>query len=169
LSELVLTQTEQEQLSKILEEVKPEELKPILEALTMTMRALKGQPIEQTDFISGLMNLKDIRERTRLNTQIILRKHVYLQLGAMYCPELKAALDWANEEKHDLISYKGEGRTEAIDYKKAEKAAEAGMIQPGVFAGTILEREKVQPPQKRHWWSRGGGEKPKLESHEVES
>jgi hypothetical protein len=160
--ETQITEEEQKQIADLLKDIKLEELKPLLEALTMTMRAIKGQPIEQTDFISGLMNLKDIRERTRFNTQIILRRQVYLRLLTQYsgCQHFT---DWADEEAHDLISYKGQGRQEAIDYKKAEKAAEAGMVQPGVFAGTILEREKPQPPKKR-FWQRG----PKPESLEVE-
>jgi hypothetical protein len=86
-------------------------------------------------------------------------------LGKFYCKEASACEEWANQEAHHLISYKGEGRQEAIDYKKAEKAAEAGLVQPGIFAGTIMEREKPQPP-KKHWYSRG---KEKSEGNEVET
>lgn len=127
---------ELESLRWFLDPQNTEELKRMLQALSMLDRALEGQPIEPEDIFSGMLNIKDIRERTRYPSILDLKRHTYLRLLAAKCPEANACVKWADEEAHSFISYpKGEGRKEGVEIMKAK-----GMIAQGVapvFLGEI--------------------------------
>lgn len=118
-----------------------EELKRMLQALSMLDRALEGQPIEPEDIFSGMLNIKDIRERTRYPSILDLKRHTYLRLLAAKCPEASACVKWADEEAHSFISYpKGEGRKEGVEIMKAK-----GMIAQGVAPVFLGELPAAQP------------------------
>jgi hypothetical protein len=145
----------EQQVTQILKESKnmldlPEEkFNKLCEQLPKIIRAIKGQD-QPHDFISELMNKGDIRERSRFPTWIIVRAQAYRRFMAEQAPEMKPYADAADQHGHLNISFKGQGREEAIDYKKAEKAAEAGMSMQ-LFANPTQKRE-TEP--KKHWWKR---------------
>ena len=101
-----------------------DEIKEIAGTISLLMKAIDGSPIEPDDIIRELINLKDIRERSRFPTYPILAKNVYLRLISKYHPEAKACLDYADHEAHTLISYKGESRKEAVEMRKAPQPFE---------------------------------------------
>ena len=123
------------------------EIKEIAGTISLLMKAIDGSPIEPDDIIRELINLKDIRERSRFPTYPILAKNVYLRLIAKYHPEAEACLEYAHQEAHSLISYKGESRKEAVEMRKAP--------QPTGQDQTIMYHSPMQPAQpKRRFWQR---------------
>ena len=121
-----------------------DKLKPFLQGLSMFWRALDGLPVEPEDVFSGMLNIKDIRERTRYPTILDMKKHVTLRLIQKSYPVFSAFGKWAEEEEHHFISYpKGEGRKEGVEIMKAK-----GMIAQGI--APIFLGEAPQPkPQGR--------------------
>lgn len=117
-----------------------EKIKLWLQNLSMLDRALDGKPIEPTDIISGLINLKDIRERSRFPTILDVKAQTYKRLLAEKIPECKAFEEWANQEAHALISLKGESRKEGVEMAKAQ-----GMIMSGVAPVFLGEMPSGQP------------------------
>ncbi|GAI12885.1 unnamed protein product, partial [marine sediment metagenome] len=81
----------------------------------------------------------------RFTTFPLLQKNVYLRLVASKHPELKAFKEWANQEAHSLISYKGEGRKEYVEMSKAPQPPEQGTVI-GSYSG-----QQPQQPKKRFW------------------
>ena len=139
--EKTISTDELKSLRWFLEPKNTEELKRILQALSMLDRALEGQPIEPEDIFSGMLNIKDIRERTRYPSILDLKRHAYLRLLAAKCPEASACKKWAEEEAHSFISYpKGEGRKEGVEIMKAK-----GMIAQGVAPVFLGEIPMAQP------------------------
>jgi len=137
----IISKDELETLRWFLDPKNSEELKRLLQALSMVDRALEGQPIEPEDIFSGMLNIKDIRERTRYPSILDLKRHAYLRLLADKCPEASACKKWADEEAHSFISYpKGEGRKEGVEIMKAK-----GMIAQGVAPVFLGEIPTAQP------------------------
>lgn len=98
------------------------------------MRGMQGLPPEGEDQFSGMINVKDIRERTRLNLHQIY-SHAYMRLAGAFYPDIMK--DWvtvAEEEEHLFISQDGEQRKEAIMYKQPRievvSAQPSGTIEP---------------------------------------
>lgn len=121
-----------------------------LETLSKLMRVLDGEsPNPPDEIITSLTNPKNILERTRFPTHPLLQKNVYLRLVAAKHPELTAFKEWADSEAEALISYKGEGRKEWVEQRKAA-APEAGTV-----IGSYSGQQQPQQPQKKHWWNRG--------------
>ena len=117
-------------------------LKPFLQGVSMLWRALDGQPIEPEDVFAGMLNIKDIRERTRYSTILDLKKHVTLHLIGDTYPIFASFKRWAIQEEHHFISYpKGEGRKEGVEIMKAK-----GMIAHGI--SPIFLGEIPQPKPK---------------------
>jgi len=88
-----------------------------------------------------MLNIKDIRERTRYPSILDLKRHTYLRLLAAKCPEASSCKKWAEEEAHSFISYpKGEGRKEGVEIMKAK-----GMIAQGVAPVFLGEIPTAQP------------------------
>jgi len=125
---------------------KTKELKNMLQVLSMLSRALEGQPIEPEDVFSGMLNIKDIRERTRFPSILDLKRHVFLRLLSWKFPyEARSCKEWADQEAHNFISYpKGEGRKEGVEIMKAK-----GMIAQGVAPIFLGEIPKTQESKGR--------------------
>ena len=142
------------------------ELDSNLETYSKVFRALNGIPPNKDDFINALMNQKDIRERSRIPSQLLLRRQVYLRLlRKIYGDVAEACKTWADEELILFIAYKGMGREEAIDFKKAETVGEQGMAHLFNFSNQANQ----QPQQKKGLLSRFRNKKQeeKYPSNEV--
>jgi len=138
-----------------------DKIKPFLQEMSMFWRSLDGLPIEPEDVFSGMLNIKDIRERTRYPTILDLKKHVTLRLIEKTYPVFGAFGKWADEEEHHFISYpKGEGRKEGVEIMKAK-----GMIAQGIAPIFLGELGQTKPQGKRRFWQR----KPKQAESEFEN
>ena len=126
----------------------PDEIKPFLQEMSMFWRSLDGLPIEPEDVFSGMLNIKDIRERTRYPSILDLKKHVTLRLIEKTYPVFSAFGKWADEEEHHFISYpKGLGRKEGVEIMKAK-----GMIAQGIAPVFLGELSQTKAQTKQHFW-----------------
>lgn len=170
-------QTLEEKLKDIEEEGQPKKEKPttiekvrkrrfnldtfrqIAEAIKWIQRAIQGLDLEE-DKYQGMMNVKDIRERTRISIKGI-RRHVYMRILAQEGSRLAGVgtlnpfdifKDVAEEEDTYLIAKDGEQRKEYILLKRTEASQNP---QQTVSIGSIPNVEtKPQEPKKAHFWSR---------------
>jgi hypothetical protein len=133
-----------------------ETFRQIAEALKWIQRAILGQELEE-DKLQGMMNQKDIRERTRISVKGI-RRHVYQRVVSKQ-GELRAGLgglnpykileEVADQEDTYLIAKDGEQRKEYILLKRTEPQ------QSNVSIGVIPSVEtKLNQQKKEHFWSR---------------
>lgn len=133
-----------------------ETFRQIAEALKWIQRAILGQELEE-DKLQGMMNQKDIRERTRISVKGI-RRHVYMRIVSKQ-GELRAGLgglnpykileEVADQEDTYLIAKDGEQRKEYILLKRTEPQ------QSNVSIGVIPSVEtKLNQQKKEHFWSR---------------
>lgn len=95
-----------------------EELRELAEIIRIIQRAVKGMGADD-DVFQGLINIKDIRERTRLDEAGLL-SHSAMRVCAAKWPELKLFLDIADMEDPYFISENGEGRKEGILLRQAQ-------------------------------------------------
>jgi len=94
-------------------------LRNIAEGIRCVVRGMQGLPIEE-DAFSGLLDVKDIRERTRVDIQNIF-SHSYMRLLANYGGDEWGIMeDVAEMEDHYFIAEDGEQRKEAILMTKAK-------------------------------------------------
>jgi len=120
-----------------------DEFRKLLQALSMTVRARRGESIEPEDIFSGMLNIKDIRERTRFPSYLDLRRHIYLRFLSYIAPEVSDIINaWVDEEAHEFISYpKGEGRKEGVEILAAKGMKVQG-IAPIFLGERRLEEKK---------------------------
>jgi len=114
--------------------------------LQKVFRAKMGLPLRD-DVFSGLINVKDIRERTRLSEEQIY-SHAYMRELALTYPDL-FGIFWDIAEIEDIyfISKDGEGRKEAILMKKIEQPSPIAISLPQVQTQPIKQ-------EKKHWWQK---------------
>jgi len=148
-SELEITEKEKEHLLEFFEQLDTETLKVVAEAISMTVRALEGKPIEPEDVITRLTNVKNILERTRFPTYPLLAKQVFLRLIALYNPNAYPCKDWAETEAEALISYKGLGREEYVEMTRSTARPEQEF-----YFGEVPKVQEEVTPKKRRWWQR---------------
>ena len=135
------------------------ELKKQLQALSDIMKVFDGKSLEGEDLISFNTNLKDIKERTRFLTFPLLKENVYFRLHEELYPEIaQSGKYYADTVATSLISYKGLGREEFRDIKKAAQPTDGQGTVIGSYTG---QPQTVEP--KRHFWNR----KPKGEESEF--
>lgn len=93
-------------------------LEKIADPIRRIVRAAKGLPLDD-DVYSGLIDVKDIKERTRVSTHNIYR-HTYMRTLALEggTEEWRILKDLAEMEDHYFISEEGEQRKEAILMKR---------------------------------------------------
>jgi len=115
----------------------------------MWVRARRGENIEPEDIFSGMLNIKDIRERTRFPSYLDLRRHIYLRFLSFIVPEANDIINaWVDEEAHEFISYpKGEGRKEGVEILAAKGMKVQG-IAPIFLGEKRLEEGKVSRLQR---------------------
>lgn len=95
----------------------------------MLVRAARGQPLDE-DIFSGLINVKDPRERTRLS-QLEVYAHSAMQLIAGWYPEeMGFWKEIAEMEDVYFISQDGEQRKEAILMQRARTQVQLAPQQP---------------------------------------
>ena len=159
---LALTEEETGKLQEVLQ-LDEEKLNKLLKNLVKVFRALRGEPPDKEDFIHALMNMRDNRERSRIPSQVMLRRQLLMRTAyAQYGDVAESCYNWMEEELILYIAYKGLGREEAIDYKKAEHYAEGGQ-QPNVFFGG---QPQQQQQKKKHFWNREPKKEQKYPSNE---
>jgi hypothetical protein len=123
------------------------------------VRSARGEPLDNDTAITQLTDVKNLMERSRFPTYPLLGKQVVLRLMASTFPEAKAALEWADDEAHALIGYKGQARTESVEMNKSQANQPAQQF----YLGSEKRAEIAEQP-KRHFWSRGT----KKEADELE-
>jgi len=130
-------------LGFILDPEYEEDWRRFLQHYSMWVRAEEGESIEPEDVFSGMLNIKDIRERTRFPSYLDLRRHIYLRFLAKIVPEASDIFEsWADEEAHEFISYpKGEGRKEGVEILAAKGMKVRG-IAPIFLGERKLEERK---------------------------
>lgn len=104
----------------------------VVELVRKLKRASQGLSLDE-DAFQGLINIKDIRERTRLGERNIYR-HSYMRLLAKYGGEEWEIMEaWAIMEEHLFIAQDGEQRREAIQMlarKQEQPNVAISMAQP---------------------------------------
>lgn len=137
-------------------EKEQQDIKEFAEQLSILVRATKGLPIDPTEQIRYLIDIKKPSERTRFPTYPVLERNVYLRLvHATYGKCARACLDWANQETSALISYKGQGRKEFVDISR--KATDEGQQ---INIGKV--REEIA--KKRRFWQKETKEQSEFEN-----
>jgi hypothetical protein len=159
MSENKLTLEEEKQLQNLFANLDTKDLKKVAESISMLIKAFNGQTIEEDSVVTKLTDIKNIVERSRFPTYPLVAKQIYLRLISLFYPEICGSFeDWADNEAHTLISYKGLEREEWVEQTKA------GSTAPQEFY--IGQQKQGQPEanvqQKAHWWNR-----PKKEESEL--
>jgi hypothetical protein len=135
-----------------------EAFRQVAEALKWIQRAIQGLDLEEDKF-QGMMNVKDIRERTRIAIGGI-RRHVYFRILAQEGARLaKGGLnpddifaDVAEQEDVYFIAKDGEQRKEYILLKRSEPSQ---VPQNTISIGNIPTVEThPEEPKKAHFWSK---------------
>ena len=128
----------------VLEKFK-EKMKAIGTGVKYAIRGAQGLPPED-DIFSGLIDVNDIRERTRLPTLHDVYGQEYLRLLGHYGgDEWKICKDIADLDGHLFISLEGEQRKEAILMQRSERAPQ--VLIPG--QGLEIPRVCTAPPEKK--------------------
>jgi len=123
-----------------------EKLKERGKALGEFLRALKrgmqGLPIDEDQY-SGLLNVKDSRERTRLSEHDVYG-HSLMELAANHYDELKIWGEIAKEEDIYFIPLEGEQRKEAILMQRAR----AEVTMAGQPLTVQMPKVETKPPEE---------------------
>lgn len=123
----------------------------IAEPLKRLKRAMQGLPIED-DVFSGLLNVKDVRERARLS-QAQIYANGYRRLVSKYGGrEFKIMKDVAVMKDVYSICKDGEQRKEAILMQKAKTEVSVVPSGPQVLG---LPEVQTKPKEEKKGWFRG--------------
>jgi hypothetical protein len=95
------------QVTKDLMKLDEEEFIKFLTRLSQTLNAMDKKPPGWKSFINRMVNLEDVKERSRYPTYPILSKNVYLEMLGDLIPEARAATMLKNKESSALIAYQG--------------------------------------------------------------
>lgn len=152
-----------QQAKSAIENMDVEEAKKFATVLSIILKAFHGQDPDPDTIIQYMTDLKVINERSRFPTYPLVRLQVYLRLLGYMIPEAEGCLDWADEEAHTMISYKGGSREEFKDIKKAAPPPQG----QDIYFGAPNSQGQIQPQQqKRSFWSRKPTT-PESEFHET--
>jgi hypothetical protein len=141
--------------NKLTPEEKQKKLDSVTELIRKLKRAMQGLSADE-DVFSGLLNVKDIRERTRIDTRNVYR-HTYMRMLADNGGEEWTIMkDWAVMEEHLFISENGEERREAIlmTRAKVEQTSPLTLNLPQIGAQT-QEPPKQEEKKKSGFFHRG--------------
>ena len=143
-----LSEEEKEQLAfELLASLPPEKVEQILNNFYLIDKFIRGEPLKPGQLFHNLINVEDIRERSRFPTTLDVKFQAYCRLIYELIGEpARPLLEWANQEAHTYISYKGLGRDEAIEMAKASRGVELlpAMIYPERKGGEV----SAQPAKK---------------------
>jgi len=108
-------------------------LSEVAEGLRRLRRGMQGLPLDE-DVFSGLLNVKDIRERTRLNAHEVYA-HSYMRMLASFGGEEWSIMGKvADMDDTYLISLEGEQRKEAILMQRAKAVIEMPGASPAAMS-----------------------------------
>lgn len=125
-------------------------LRNIAEGLRYVVRGMQGLSLDEDAFL-GLLDVKDIRERTRIDVQNIF-SHSYMRLLADYGgDEWEIMKDVAEMEDHYFIAEDGEQRKEAILMTKAKTEVR---LQDQPISIQKVETKPKEEGKKKHFWSK---------------
>jgi len=127
----------------------------VAEALKWIQRAMQGLELEE-DKLQGMMNQKDIRERTRISVKGI-RRHTYMRIlaktGNGFTPNPYHIFDdVADMEDTYLIAKDGEQRKEFILLKRNEP--QPSLVSIGGIPQVETKQQLTAKPKKEHFWSK---------------
>jgi hypothetical protein len=126
----------------------------IAERIRILFRAKAGLRADEDQF-SGLLNVKDRRERTRLSTRDVYGHSILMLLAEMYPFELAVCGSMAAQEDAYFISEEGEGRREALLAKYQTSQAVPGQVTNIALPQVITRpEEQNKPPEKKGWFHR---------------
>jgi hypothetical protein len=116
--------------------------KALGEFLRSLKRGMQGLPIDEDRF-SGLLNIEDPRERTRLSEHDVYG-HSLMELAATYYEELAIWGKIAKEEDVYFIPLEGEQRKEAILMQRAR----AEVTMAGQPLTVQMPKVETKPPEE---------------------
>ena len=133
-----------------------QEIKDLAEMIRIIQRAVKGLAAED-DVFQGLINVHDIRERTRLDENGLL-SHSAMRIVGEQWTQLDLFTEIANMEDPYFISEDGEGRKEGILLQQAKTGTDKANLvlnMPNTQGGPATD-PTAQPtqPQKKGFLSR---------------
>jgi hypothetical protein len=133
-----------------------EELALLADTLRVIMRAMKGLGADDDVFL-GLIKVKDIRERTRLDETTTI-SHSAMRVAAKRWPEFKLFEEITEMKDPYYISIDGEGRKEGILLQQAKTKMDGNMIlnMPNTQGG-VAQTDQPQgqaPSQKKSFINR---------------
>lgn len=131
------TEDERQRIAETFKDLNPKFARRFFETVSMMERAFQGRPIDPKDAIQRLTNVKDITERSRYPTYMLIAKQNFCHLATDILG-LKAFKKLADLESAALISYKGESRKE---YTEQLKAASGQADQQTISFGSAIEKE----------------------------
>lgn len=121
-----------------------EKILELAEAIRRFKRAMQGLPLDD-DVFSGLLNVKDERERTRLSEHDVYG-HSYMRiLAEMQGDEWEILKKIAEQEDIYFISLEGEQRKEAILMQRAK----AEILMPSETLKVPQVETKPQEQQQK--------------------
>jgi len=126
------------------------ELKELAEIIRIVQRAVKGLGADE-DVFAGLINIKDIRERTRLDEAALL-SHSAMRVVSEKWPELDLFLSIAEMEDPYFISEDGEGRKEGILLQQAKTGTDRANLvlnMPNTAGGPAQDPSNPAPQIKK--------------------
>lgn len=132
-----------------LKEDPAQEIKDLAEIIRIVQRAVKGLGVDD-DIFQGLINIKDIRERTRLD-EAGLMSHSAMRTAGDLWPELYLFKDFADMEDPYFISKDGEGRKEGILLQQAKTGTDRANLvlnMPNTQGGPAQDAN-AQPTQPK--------------------
>lgn len=141
----------------------PKELQPLLEVLSMMVRAFEGKEVNpDSDQITRLINIKNILERSNFPSMTEINFQTYARLIAFYHPEeCKAFEKWADFRAEALKSYKALSSEQYVEMFKAQNA-----VLPSPNTSINLSTQQQMQQQKKQGFLRRRREPDYQEEHE---
>jgi hypothetical protein len=158
---LELTAEEKKVLSDLVETTDNRDFLEKAKRIAMIVRAIDGQNVDNTGVAETLIDITDVKERSRYPTYAILSLVVYLENIKNFNKNATACGVWANTLSKALIGYKGLGRVEFTEQKRMST------IPTQQFnLGDTKYNQDQQPMKKAHFWSPAPKQKEESEFNE---
>ena len=130
-----------------------EKLKKLAEPIRRLVRAARGQSIDE-DIFSGLINVKDARERTRLSEHDVYGHSAMQLIADWYRVEMGFWKDIAEMEDSYMISLDGEQRKEAILMARARTQVSLAPTPLAVQVPEVKTKPEEAKEEKKGFWRR---------------
>lgn len=123
-------------------------LNKLAESIRRLVRAARGQSIDE-DVFSGLLNVKDVRERTRLSKLEVYAHSAMRLIAGWYPVEMGFWKDIAEMEDVYFISEDGEQRKEAILMQRARTQVQLAPQPVAVQVPEVKTKPEEAKPEKK--------------------